>query len=46
MVSSSGERGGGDKGGGDDGKGGASYVADMTRLRGIDRVRMWSVVIA
>lgn len=46
TVSSSGERRGGDKGtGGDDG-GGALYAADETCLRGIDRVRIWFVVIA
>ena len=48
IVSSSGERRGGDKGadGGGGGGGGASCVIDGTRLRGIDRVRIWSVVMA
>ena len=47
IVSSSGERRGGDNGaGGGGGGGGALYGIDMTCLRGIDRVRIWSVVIA
>lgn len=45
SVSSSGKRRGGDKDVGRGGLGGALYV-DMTCLRGIDRVRIWSVVIA
>lgn len=48
IVSSSGERRGGDKGGGGGtaGAGRALYVIDMTCLRGIVKVRIWSVVIA
>ncbi len=46
IVSSSGERRGGDKGADGGGGGGASCVIDGTRLRGIARVRIWSVVIA
>lgn len=46
IVSSSGERRGGDNGAGGGGAGGGLYVIDLTCLRGIDRVRIWSVVIA
>lgn len=44
-VSCSAERRGGDKGAGGGG-GGASYVVGPSSDRGVDRVRIWSVVIA
>lgn len=46
IVSCSGERGGDDNATGGGGGGGALYVIDIILLRGIDRVRIWSVVIA
>ena len=46
IVSPSAERAGGDDGAGGGGGDGALYVIDMARSRGVDRVRIWSVVIA
>ena len=46
IVSSSTERTGGDNGASGGGGDGALCVIDMARLRGVDRVRIWSVVIA
>ena len=46
IVSASGERRGGDTIGGGGGGCGALCAMGMTRWRGIERVRIWSVVIA
>lgn len=45
-VSCSWERRGGDKGAGGGGGGAASYVVGPSNEWGVDRVRIWSVVIA
>lgn len=46
IFSSSGERRGGETVAGGGGGCGALCAMDLTRWRGIDRVRIWSVVIA